>query len=107
MENNDLISRQAVINALEEWEAHWTWDGWCYENKGESGKHHIVSPTSVIAALPSKNPEMVEWKRDGTCPFCGKGSPYYQMGAVVYRSSYCPNCGSPIKKVDLFRYKNN
>ena len=49
---SDLIDRQAAIDALEEWEARYSWDSWCCTHKDEAEKYHIIAPSKVIEDLP-------------------------------------------------------
>ena len=51
---SDLISRQAAIDALHQWEQEYTWDE--YDAKYSPS---VVSPSDVIAELPSAQPEIV------------------------------------------------
>lgn len=51
---SDLISRQAAIEALYDWELSYTWDEHCKE---EYDSPYIISPSKVIDGLPSAQPE--------------------------------------------------
>ena len=46
-----VIDRQAAIDALHKWEMSYSWDEYC----GESPE--VYSPSGVIKALPSAEPE--------------------------------------------------
>lgn len=46
---DDLISREKALEELEDWERCYTWDEHCRESKED----YIVSPSGVIASLPS------------------------------------------------------
>lgn len=52
----DTISRQAAIDAVEQWEDDHTWDDWCNEHKDEKERFHIVPPSDYIRSLPSAEP---------------------------------------------------
>ena len=54
---SDLIERQVAIDALEDWEAIYTWDDWCNDHKNEVGKYHITAPSAVVKDLPPAKPE--------------------------------------------------
>jgi hypothetical protein len=56
---DDLISRQAAIDALDEWESSHSWDAWCYEHKNEAKKFHIDAPTAVVENLPSAQTNII------------------------------------------------
>ena len=47
---DDLVSRQAAIDALSEWESSCTWDEWINAHNDQLG---YVSPSDVITELPS------------------------------------------------------
>ena len=51
---NDLISRQAAIDALMAWEEGSVWDDECLKHRGEP---YWVAPSDVIERLPSAQPE--------------------------------------------------
>lgn len=57
---SDLISRQEALEELEDWERCYTWDEHCRE----SNEDYIVSPSKVIAKLPSAQPE------ESNCEYC-------------------------------------
>ena len=59
---NDLISRQAAIDALMAWEEGSVWDDECLKHRGEP---YWVAPSDVIECLPSAQPER-------TCVNCGR-----------------------------------
>ena len=79
----DLISRQAAIEALYDWELSYTWDEHCKE---EYDSPYIISPSKVINNLPSAQPEIVRCKDckyshmtyDGDCKYCDIWFPYEQ-----------------------------
>ncbi len=60
---SDLISRQAAIEALFDWEMTYDWDEHCREEDPKPA--YIVSPSDVIEQLPSAQPER-------TCVNCGR-----------------------------------
>jgi len=55
MTKDDLISRQAAIDALFDWEMTYDWDDHCREEDPKPA--YIVSPSDVIERLPSAQPE--------------------------------------------------
>ena len=52
---SDLISRQAAIEAVFDWEMTYDWDEHCREEDPKPA--YIVSPSDVIEQLPSAQPE--------------------------------------------------
>jgi len=54
---SDLISRQAAIDALFDWEMTYDWDDHCREEDPKPA--YIVSPSDVIERLPSAQPEQL------------------------------------------------
>ena len=53
---DDLISRQAAIEALYDWELSYTWDEHCKE---EYDSPYIISPSKVIDGLPPAQAEII------------------------------------------------
>ena len=53
---DDLISRQAAIDALMVWEEESKWDEECLEHRGEP---FLTAPSDVVEQLPSAQPEIV------------------------------------------------
>jgi hypothetical protein len=83
---DDLISRQAAIDALED--AGMT----NYLATGEF--YGIVNATTVIKNMPTAEPRRGEWLDrygDMECSCCGFScdDPYY-----LGEANYCPNCGA-------------
>ena len=72
---DDLISRQAAIDALMVWEEESIWDEECLEHRGEP---FLTAPSDVVEQLPSAQPEIVrckdckwwEKKEDSTLGYC-------------------------------------
>ena len=54
---NDVISRQAAIDALRDWEMCYDWDEHCREEPKEPW---VVSPSDVVNKLPPIQPEPQE-----------------------------------------------
>ena len=52
----DAVSRQAVIDALYDWELSYTWDEHCKE---EYDSPYIISPSKVIDGLPPTQAEII------------------------------------------------
>ena len=86
---NDLISRQAAIDALENTKTAIS----------ENGERYIAKQNAImrIDALPSAQPRTGKWKNIvdgieytwGTCDTCGAHIP---MPYKYYE--YCPHCGT-------------
>ena len=57
---NDLISRQAALEALFDWEMTYDWDEHCREEHPKPA--YIVSPSDEIEKLPSAQPEVIRCK---------------------------------------------
>lgn len=102
---NDLISRQAAIEALHQWEQNYTWDE--YDAKYSPSS---LSPSDVIAELPPAQPERKKGKwvncvssEHWKCSCCGTRASYWfneenssgwDMDMSEWLSGYCPNCGA-------------
>ena len=99
---DDLISRQAAIEALMAWEEGSFWDEECLKHRGEP---YWVAPSDVIEQLPSAQPSAQQERMSGRwvpvtngrggyeCDQCHNYAPSYQDG-VEWLSDFCPNCGA-------------
>jgi len=56
---DELISRQAAIDALCDWEMTYDWDDHCREE--DPKPEYIVSPSDVIKRLPPAEPKKGRW----------------------------------------------
>lgn len=78
MENNDLISRSALL---------------------ELAHNHVGGTVDCndIARFPAVDAEVVRhgrWTEDGVCIDCGFDALYWANTSIQVRSHYCPNCGA-------------
>ena len=64
---DNLISRQAAIDALMVWEEGSIWDEECLKHRGEP---YLVAPSDVIADLPSAQPEIMRCKDCAKRKYC-------------------------------------
>ena len=84
---NDLISRQAAIDALADMHCKSDEDGYVWIIRSDAWAR--------IDALPSVTPKQKRGKWiNGYCSECGKHAPFWAMASTYYKSSYCPNCGA-------------
>lgn len=78
---NDLISRQATIEAI-------------YDlpncNNGYSDTYDKSLIISVIEELPSAEPKKGKWGEHGECPFCSYIRKWKE-------DNYCANCGADMR----------
>lgn len=101
---DDLISRQAAIDALMAWEEDSVWDDECLKHRGEP---YWVAPSDVIERLPSAQSESKKGKWieaydpfnriSGRCSVCGWEAHLYEDDVVGM--NYCPNCGADMREV--------
>ncbi len=96
---NDLISRQAAIEALkrktfrltfaeeQNCEGHVAWSADAVYSDVMEGE---------LLELPSVQPErkVGKWTEDNACEFCGF-KPWYERD--IHTLSYCPNCGEDMR----------
>ena len=90
----DMISRQAAINALFDWEMTYDWDDHCREK--DPKPEYIVSPSDVIKRLPPAEPKRGKWidtggneewyAREYRCSECDD--------TMLGEANFCPNCGA-------------
>ena len=89
---DDLISRQAAIDALMAWEKDSFWDEECIKHRGEP---YWVAPSDVIEQLPSAPlPEIIR------CKDC-KWSDWY-TAVDGHRYCYCMETGNGGRTEDDF-----
>ena len=97
--NNDLISRQAAIDALADMHCKSDEDGYVWIIRSDAWAR--------IDALPSAQPERMKgkWERhyceDGNpdgwrCDYCDE---WYYFGQTL--PNFCPNCGARMTKEDV------
>ena len=91
---NDLISRQAAIDALAKFVPY----AICDEST-ESYTNGLTDAYNLICQLPSAQAERKRghWTSDGNCSECGKHAPFWAMASTYYKSSFCPNCGADMR----------
>ena len=99
---DDLISRQAAIDALCKWESESTWDSWCEKHKDEPERYNILAPSMVVKELPSaQRTGRWIWSEEEwgyTCSACRVKFDYdktyelFDHGFML--ANYCPNCGA-------------
>ena len=79
----DLISRQAAIDALR-------------ESRLARNPVYMTTAMQVIEGLPSAEPEREkgEWTKDCACEICGF-KPWYERD--IHTLSFCPNCGADMR----------
>ena len=86
---NDLISRQAAIDALVKHSYLIRYDfGFTSIENGMT----ITGIKQALSELPSAE-RRGRWI-DGKCNRCGTHAPYWAMASTYYLSEYCPNCGA-------------
>lgn len=84
---DDLISRQAAIDALADMHCKSDEDGYVWIIRSDAWAR--------IDALPSVTPKQKRGKWiNGYCSECGKHAPFWAMASTYYKSSFCPNCGA-------------
>ena len=87
---NDLISRQAAIDALADMHCKSDEDGYVWIIRSDAWAR--------IDALPSVTPKQKRGKWiNGYCSECGKHAPFWAMASTYYKSSFCPNCGADMR----------
>ena len=76
---NDLISRQAVLDLIADYDLS------------------MGQVVRGIHALPSAEPERKKgkWTNENACEFCGF-QPWYERD--IHTLSFCPNCGADMRK---------
>jgi len=92
---NDLISRQAAIDAYGDW----------YVEEG-TAEGFIGTVKQLLEGLPSAQPKRIRGKwipitngRLGhECDQCHEYAPSYESGNE-YLSRFCPNCGADMREV--------
>lgn len=110
---DDLISRQAAIEALYDWEMTYDWDDHC--RKEDPKPAYIVSPSDVIEELSSAQPERKKgkweeievipeayditgvktWASKMQCNQCGFTT--FAIEGKFAQYDYCPNCGADMR----------
>ena len=82
---SDLISRQAAIDAANDW----------YEGLICGSINGLIKR---LNALPPAQPERAEgeWV-GGRCNKCGGHAPFWAMASTYYKSDFCPDCGAKMK----------
>lgn len=97
---NDLISRQAAIDALKDmYDAAEKWREEASDDvikaRAESCMASLTEMKLRIEKLPSAQPERKEGRWiNGKCSNCGEHAPYWSMASTYYQSNFCPNCGA-------------
>ena len=87
---NDLIDRQAAIDALADMHCKSDEDGYVWIIRSDAWAR--------IDALPSVTPKQKRGKWiNGYCSECGKHAPFWAMASTYYKSSFCPNCGADMR----------
>ena len=103
MQNNDLISRKALIEDLMNLEVV---GGHKMYRKGCDHTLHVLVP-EMINAHPAIDAAQVvhgHWEKSNIphekycCSVCGGACWYYDYEGDVARSRYCPNCGAKMDK---------
>ena len=82
--NDDIISRQDVINTIDN---EFNVAGYIDES--------FESVKKVIKNIPSAQ-KTGRWI-NGYCSECGEHAPYWSMATTDYKSDYCPKCGAYMK----------
>ena len=93
---DDLISRQAVIDALYDWSEHSMTDAEAW---------HIKQVIGDIKSLPSAQPErktgrwisVTNGRGGHECDLCHNYAPSWQTGEE-HLTDFCPNCGAYMRE---------
>ena len=106
---NDTISRQAAIEAIEEYADRLQMVDW-KENPGVPYKAYALNwCINTIRDLPSAQPERPKGKWNTychsdteftySCNSCGYSAPYQVLGGEVVQKkwNFCPNCGADMR----------
>ena len=90
--NSDLISRQAVIDKINERQRKLIY---CFGFENDAVKIIDIAK-SIVIATPLAQPERKkgEWTKNNSCPFCGF-LPWYE--GDIHTLSFCSNCGSDMR----------
>lgn len=96
MVKTDLISRQAVIDALYDWSEHSMTDAEAW---------HIKQVIGDIKSLPSAQPErktgrwisVTNGRGGHECDLCHNYAPSWQTGEE-HLTDFCPNCGAYMRE---------
>ena len=81
MGETDLISRQAVIDAIDSFILDEVTDVY-----GDTVRE-------ILERLPTiEERKTAKWIK-GRCSNCGAHAPFWPMASTYYESDYCPNCG--------------
>ena len=98
---NDLISRQAAIDAVMEFMPSLTTpDGsGQFDREILEAQEMLVDIGQALNDLPSAQPERKKgkWIYDGDCYICDQCKSAFGWWADSQTSNYCPNCGADMR----------
>lgn len=98
--NDDTISRQAAIDAMELLIKDLRKDAVDIMNFGHNYNHGVADAIATLKHLPSAERRgrwiYDEWK-GWCCSECGNQAPFWCLASTQNLTDYCPNCGAKME----------